>query len=289
MPNPFYLRGPEFLVFYVCLGLLVILSVMVWRRRPERPARVPAPLTDYLKIAYLRGGADEALRVAILALVDRELLAVVNDDRIQTSTPTVPAGLQRTEQRLLEACRKPTKARDVLDDESLKATATTECEAHLARAGLLPDERLKAARKGLVFTAWLVLGSVALAKTLVALSVGRTNIGFLVAACFVFSYIVYTVAHPARTAAGEAMLGDLRMLFDALRDRAMSIRMPSGGNEVALLAAVFGVGAVPAGHAYVKTILRKPQRDSSSGASCGSACGSSCGGGCGGGCGGCGS
>jgi hypothetical protein len=64
MPNPFDLRGPEFLVFYITLGVLVTVVVAVLRRRSESTVVATGPLVDYLKIAYLRGGSDEALRVA---------------------------------------------------------------------------------------------------------------------------------------------------------------------------------------------------------------------------------
>lgn len=289
MPNPFHLRGPEFLIVYTLLGVLVVATVVVLRRRPERPASAGGPLPDYLRIAYLRGGADEALRVAALALIDRQLLKVVDVDRLEAVGNPASVGLLRTEQRLLEACRRPVDAREVLSDAGLKVTARLECEANLARAGLLPDASVRTSRTALVLGAWLVLGGVALVKILIALNAGRTNVGFLITACILFGYAAYSVASPFRTAAGDAMLGDLRTLFDGLRDRSVSITMPSGSNEVALLAAVFGVGAVSGGPALLRTLFRKPQSDSSSAVGCGSSCGSSCGGGCGGGCGGCGS
>ena len=66
MPNPFDLRGPEFLLFYLFLGVAVTTVVMVLRHRGEPQQAGTAPLTDYLKIAYLRGGSAEAIRVASL-------------------------------------------------------------------------------------------------------------------------------------------------------------------------------------------------------------------------------
>lgn len=293
MPNPFDLRGPEFLVFYIMLGVLVTVAVVVLRRKSEPLVPAAGSLTDYLKIAYLRGGADEALRVATLALIDRGLVEVVGDDTLQAVQASVPAGLQRTEQRLLENCKEPTRASAILSDASLRATVSVECESPLRRAGLLPDDRVKANRQWLLIAASLVLGLVASLKILVALGRGRTNVGFLIAACVLFGVVVYRVANPFRTLAGEAMLADLRTLFSALRERALSIRAPTGGNEVALLAAVFGTGSLPVRFGYIDKLFRKPRSQGSSGcgsdgSSCGSG-GSSCGGGGGGGgCGGCG-
>ena len=161
MPNPFDLRGPEFLVFYIILGLLVTVAVVVLRRRSESLVVAAAgSLTDYLKIAYLRGGADEALRVATVALIDRGLVEVVGEDSLQAVQASVPAGLQRTEQRLLENCKEPRKASAFLSDASLKVTVSVECESPLMRAGLLPDDRVKTSRLWLLIAASLVLGVV---------------------------------------------------------------------------------------------------------------------------------
>ena len=288
MPNPFDLRGPDFLVFYIILGALVTLTVAILRRQVEPVASITAPLTDYLKIAYLRGGPSEALRVATIALLDRGLVAVVDERQLKTTAEKMPAGLLRTEQRMLESCKDPTRASAIVDDTSLRVTVTSECEGHLVRAGLLPDGNAKLVQQGLMLCGVLLLGLVATLKIAVALGRGRTNVGFLIVAAIAFGYIVYRVASPSRTLAGEAMLADLRQLFSGSRARATA-RAPSGTNELALLTAVFGIGTVG------ENLFRRPERETSSwGGSCGSggSCGGGggCGGGCGGGgCGGCGS
>lgn len=296
MPNPFDLRGPEFLVFYIILGAVVtaVIASLRWRAEPVAVARVP--LTDYLKIAYLRGGPVEALRVAAVSLLDRGLVEVVGEHHLKATPAKMPAGLQRTEQRVLEACKEPMRASAILDDTSLKVTAITECEGQLVRAGLLPDENVKAERQWLLFVGAVLLGLVAAIKILIALGRGRSNVWFLVITAFVFGYVLYRVASPFRTLAGEAMLADLRQLFSGLRHRASWLATPTESNEMALLAAVFGIDSLPAARGYVaEKLFRKPESQySSSGGSCGSSggssCGSSCGGGgCGGGCGGCGS
>ena len=302
MPNPFDLRGPEFLVFYVVLGVVVTTVVMWLRYRGEPQQAGTAPLTDYLKIAYLRGGSAEAIRVASLALMDRGLLELVDAHHIKTAAAGLPAGLQRTEERLLEACREPLRASSLLDDTALNLAATAECEPQLVRAGLLPDEQLKRAWTGLRTMALLFLGSVAALKIVIALSRGRTNVALLIVLSVVFGGIIYLVTNPSRTAAGDAMLADLRTLFAAVKARAgiRSYTHGPGGHELALLAAVFGATSLPTVAVPMERLFRKPQRRSESscgsvaGSSCGSSggssCGSSCGGGgCGGGCGGCGS
>lgn len=301
MPNPFDLRGPEFLLFYIALGLIVTAVVVALQRmsEPQQSGRV-GPLTDYLRIAYLRGGPAEAIRVAALALIDRGLLEVVDAHHLKAASANVPASLQRTEERLLRACTEPVRASELLADVSLRVTADTECEPHLVGAGLLPNDEVKSIRLGIRTVALLVLGSVAALKIFIALSRGRTNVGFLIVLGVLFGGVIYFVTNPFRTIAGDAMLGDLRTLFWALKDRAASISWGGSraGTELALLAAVFGTASLPASAAPLDVIFRKPSPDRSSssswGSSCGStsgsSCGSSCGGGgCGGGCGGCGS
>jgi uncharacterized protein (TIGR04222 family) len=297
MPNPFDFRGPEFLLFYLFLGVVVTTVVMWLRHRGEPQQTGTAPLTDYLKIAYLRGGSAEAIRVASLALMDRGLLELVDAHHIKTAVASLPAGLQGTEERLLEACRAPVRASSLVDDTALQIAATVECEPQLVRAGLLPDERLKRVWAGLRTMALLLLGSVAALKIVIALIRGRTNIAFLIILSAVFGAIIYLVTNPSRTAAGDAMLADLRMLFAALKTQAGFRRYTPGmgGHELALLAAVFGATSLPAVAGSMQTLFRKPEPRSrsscgSAGSACGSSCGSSCGGGgCGGGCGGCGS
>ncbi len=294
MLNPFDLRGPDFLLFYLFLGVVVTTVVMLLRHRGEPQQAGTAPLTDYLKIAYLRGGSAEAIRVASLALMDRGLLELVDAHHIKTAVESLPAGLQRTEERLLDACRQPVRASSLLDDTALQVAATVECEPQLVRAGLLPDDRLKAVWTGLRTMALLILGSVAALKIVIAVSRGRTNVLFLIILSAAFCGIIYLVTNPSRTAAGDAMLADLRTLFAALKARAGLRRYTpgTGGQELALLAAVFGATSLPAVAGSMQTLFRKPEprSGSSCGSSSGSSCGSSCGGGgCGGGCGGCGS
>jgi uncharacterized protein (TIGR04222 family) len=169
-------------------------------------------------------------------------------------------------------------------------TVTAECEGHLVRAGLLPDDKVKADRQWLLVASVAFLALVAVIKIVIALGRGRTNIAFLILAVPIFGYVLSRIATPLRTLAGEAMLADLRQLFAGLRDRTGSIGTPSQAQELALAAAVFGIGTLPGRGPAWMNLFRKPQTASS--ASCGSGCGSggsSCGGGCGGGCGGCGS
>ncbi len=299
MVNPFDLRGPEFLVFYGCLGAAVTVLVFLMRRAGER-GDPPHPLSDYLDIAFLRGGAGEAIRVAILTLVDRGMLTLSGDDAVEAGRQDgVGRVTKPTERAILARAAVATKAQELIGDANLTETATADCEPTLVRRGLLPSPDQKAVRTRLWLAAGAALAAVAAIKIAIAISRGRSNVGFLVLLGFAFLIATFVATHPRRTPAGNALVGDLRTLFGGLKDRAGSLRPQSGGTDLALLVAVFGVDAALPVYPEAKKLFPQAgasdsggssdsSSDSSSGSSSGSSCGSSCGGG-GGGCGGCGS
>jgi uncharacterized membrane protein YgcG len=58
--NPFYLPGPQFLLFYTIFAGVVICGAIFWRRRAELlPSTPRIDLSDPYLIAYLRGGEKE--------------------------------------------------------------------------------------------------------------------------------------------------------------------------------------------------------------------------------------
>ena len=296
MVNPLDLRGPQFLLFYLCLGIAVTI-VAVWvRRSREHPADPPRPLADYLEIAFLRGGAAETVRVAILNLVDRGVLAL-SGETVQIAAGEQTAHLFRpTERAIATRARQVSKAAELLADRDVTRAATAECEPELVRRGLLPSPSQQASRHGLWVLTGGTLAFVAGLKIAVAVARGRSNVGFLVILGFAFVVVTFIITHPRRTAAGSALLADMTTLFKGLKDRASSLRPRENGNDVALLAAIYGVSAAFPVHPDMERLFPRPSTggdssSGSSGSSCGSSsssCGSSCGGG-GGGCGGCGS
>ena len=76
MINVFDLPGPSFLLFYVITSAaaLSLLQLLIRALESKPMPRLGTP--DPYEVAYLRGGADEAIRVATLSLVDRGLLEV---------------------------------------------------------------------------------------------------------------------------------------------------------------------------------------------------------------------
>lgn len=297
MENPFDLRGPQFLLFFFCLGIAVTLLMRRIRMLLERGDE-PRPLSDYLEIAYLRGGADEAIRVATLTLIDRGALTISGDSVKAADRGAAHRVSKDTERAIVAKAAHPARLQGLVSASDVKAAADAECRPELRRRGLLPT----AAHQAVRFVLWLAaFGTVALVawnKIQIALDRGRTNIEYLVLLTGLFFVVTLVVAYPRRTPAGDALVEDLRTLFAGLKDRAKSFRPREGGSDFALLAAVYGVGLALPVYPSARGLFPKASAssDSSGGSSCGSSCGSSggsscgssCGGG-GGGCGGCGS
>jgi uncharacterized protein (TIGR04222 family) len=149
----------------------------------------------------------------------------------------------------------------------------------------MPDAAMRAWRHRWFAVAATILVGVALSKIVIAFGRGRYNVGFLFILTAMGLWVVWLLVRRRRTSLGNGMLKDLRRLFGALRQRAATIRPGAMTSDAMLLAAVFGLSALPAtGFADIARIYKK---SASSGGGCGSSCGSGCGGG--GGCGGCGS
>jgi len=284
--NPFDLPGPWFLLFYAVLCLLVN-AVVSWLRRLGEPGNGPLlrPEDPYL-VSYLRGGALEALQVATMSLIDRGLLTVegADESRLVTAGPQAVELVQRPiEKLILHEFQQPGEAKHLTH---LQARGCEGYARTLEQAGLLPDRPARSRRWLLGVVAAGVLAGVALLKILIALSRGRTNIGFLLVLAVLFCWLSYRWATPRLTARGERFLEDLHTLFSGLKGRAAGLRPGGDTSELAWLAAVFGATAVP--FPFPSLFRQQPAESSTSWGFGGSSCGSGCGGGGGGGCGGCG-
>jgi len=294
--NPFELHGPEFLIFYAALSLVVVCILLFLRRIFEwGPIPKFSDIDPYL-IAYLRGGQDEAIRVATISLVDRGLLQA-KGDFLTTDLGAVTRVRRSFERRILEVFREGATVSNVF----LKRGPREACRAleeELKEYNLLPGPKQALARVLLGLGAVAFLWWVAYIKIEVAFSRGRHNVSFLVTLALVVPVIVIFIQRSRRTALGHRVLDDLKTLFSRLRDRAAEIQPGGATNELALLAGVFGLSALSgAAFEHAERLFPNEARVSESGytgddnsSSGSSSCGSSCGGGgCGGGCGGCGS
>lgn len=289
--NPFDLRGPQFLLFYLLLAGMLLAAVSILRRRLEaRWATGPMPvLHDPYAIAYLRGGKNELLRVAVISLVDRGLLYASGNNLATTQAGREVQVRKRIEEDLLRRCLVVHTPGELFRSDALDA-GVLEYEHVLAQHKLVADFEIRRARTWLTNGAIAILLAVSLAKIAVALSRGRTNIAILVLLTLLAIGFARQIGFPRQTVRGKQFLAELQNLFQSLRLRASQIR-PGGANaDLALAAAVFGIDVLSQRDFAWTRVLHPPQGSAGS-SSCGSgsSCGSSCGGGgCGGGCGGCG-
>lgn len=294
--SPFDLRGPEFLGFFLVLS--VAAGLLAWfLRRQWEPAPVAGErMEDPYLLAFLCGGRRHLLRVAVLSLIDRELLQAKGDTLRSAGVNCLNKSPRRLDQAILESYLTPGKAGELFQNPQVLALAA-EYEQQLVDLGLVPDQTLKTRRLGLFCAVAMPLLAIGVTKMIVAVTRGHTNIGFLILLSIVSMVVIFKVCTPFRTQAGSRAVGHVKELFRGLNSRGKSLRLHAPTNELVLLAAVFGVTALPES---VVGILKpmKLYRDTAAGSSCGSSCGgtSSCGGGggcggggCGGGCGGCGS
>lgn len=293
--SPFDYAGPQFLVFYLALGTLVLLALFAMRHLGESDDPPPVNFTDPYLIAYLRGGRHEAIRLATLSLIDRGFLKVEGD--VVMGMPDRPPSALRvpversTAEFFAARATAPSAFQNV---DCIRATAPYEDE--LLRLRLLPDNAVRSARLLRFAVAAAVLLGVAGYKLVLAAERGRHNVGFLIILAIAFPIAAYPVSRSRLTRRGRALVRNLQTLFAPLAGRSASLRPGANPNEMMLLAAVFGVAAVPVSlSAYARTLYPKA---AAGGSGCGAACGSSScgssgsscgGGGCGGGgCGGCG-
>jgi uncharacterized protein (TIGR04222 family) len=292
---PFNLSGPAFLFVYLLLGVASLIAFLVMQtsreaRGADRKRDASRKLTDPYAVAYLRGGADEAVRVAIMSLIDRGLLDE-DDGKVFAKNHAQLEGVRRPiEKAVLQSAAKPTTVDAVLSAGAVKSACTT-IEHELQKQDLRASERTFRERLPLFWGFVAILLGVALIRIAAALMSGRTNIGFLIVLAVAFFVFLWLIWRRKKTGLGWTVLIGLRQLFSGLKSRASTLRSGGASTEAVMLAAVFGLSALPAAEfPYVRRLFPAPASDGGgeggSSHDSGSSCSSSCGGG--GGCGGCG-
>ena len=298
MTNPLDMRGPEFLSFYVPYAagvfLLAWLARALWSRAYEAPASgrwspgIYPTESDTPAIALLRGGPEEVARTLLGRLVAEGFLII--DDKSLARPPELPRDRSRLTPLEEEAIKAGLRSVPAEAAHKVLARVTQALTPHLApirleleAAGLAPGP---GQRRGYRLIGLVALGMVmglGVAKLLVAMSRGRSNVGFLILLLF-FSFFlsVRLMKSPFRTAAGSRYLSWLKQSHRGLMSMVIDGRR-QGFGELALAAGIFGIAALPSLQPLHKAFVPP---SSSSGSDGGSGCGG--GGGCGGGCGGCG-
>jgi uncharacterized protein (TIGR04222 family) len=295
---PFILPGPLFLAFYAVFAAALLVAYGMWLRRPgsspvsKGGVMLDALTADPYRIACLRAGPAEAVKLAVINLIDRDLLTQAKGKGWRATMKADP-GLQRRslDRVVLGQCKAAPMAPDeILADRTVKKAAA-DLEADLQAQGLLFNAAQRAQRSTVRLCVLALLVGVAGLRVVQALAVGRSNIGFLVMLTALAGIIVLVMSRGRLTGPGQRALNSVTSLMARLKRR--SERLVPGGatNEMVLYAAVFGLYALPAAaFPFVEETFPRPQSSGSSGSDGGSSSSDSGGGSCGGGggCGGCG-
>lgn len=293
---PFTLNGPQFLAFYAAFALAVLLLYHRLRRAgaagDDRGVMLDALTADPYRIACLRDGPDEAVRVAVVNLIDRGLLVDAKGNGWRASLQADPAVQRRSlDAVILGQCKAaPMSADDILADRAVRKAAAA-IESDLQGKGLLQSAAALAARKRLRAVVLVLLAGVALARIALSLAAGHDNVEFLAIMAVVACVGALALPSARQTELGQRSLTSVQGLLGRLKGRADRLAPGGATNEAVLFAAVFGIHALPASaFAFVEQAYPKP-KDTGGGSGDGGggssdSGSSSCGGG--GGCGGCG-
>jgi uncharacterized protein (TIGR04222 family) len=293
MFNPLDLPGPEFLAVYVPYCLCVWGAVYVARRAFMATLEPQIyRLKDPYRLAFLRGDEQEAAALALFSLLAR------GDLRLEGKKVAGGAVTRAVEHPLegavLQAVLDDRKAlRDLHEDSRVRSVCRAD-ESELNKLGCLTRGRVDLRTHIWVIVAGghtMGLGGL---KVLVAISRGRSNIGFLLMLLFVQGVILLPVAARRRTVLGDRCLQALQSLMSQAKSRLRKAGNKASLSEALLVGGAFGLSALPrSAYPFLGPLLPQLVPLSSQGGDgsswdSGSSCGSSCGGGCGGGCGGCG-
>lgn len=293
--NPFDWSGPWFLLAYLIFGVLVyyLARELLIRQELRNPHAQLSLADDPYRIAFLRGGALEAVKIAAIVLVDRGLLRA-DGPLLETASADslrfASHDIERDVLRLYLGHQGHSK------ELAAQAEMLPSCRAYqetLTQQELLVGPPLLRRRARITWPAHWLLLTVAAVKAVIAISRQHYNLLFLALLLAVFLLMLRGLRTQAISWSAQRLLTDLRMLFGRLNLRASRLQAGSSSADMALLAAIFGLGALPLSvYAYVAQLYPVPRHssDSSSGSTGDSSSGGGDGGGDGGGsgCGGCG-
>ncbi|MGX9729174.1 TIGR04222 domain-containing membrane protein [Janthinobacterium aestuarii] len=295
--NPFDWSGPSFLLAYLIFGALVYYLVreLLIRQELRNPHVQLSLADDPYRIAFLRGGALEAVKIAAIVLVDRGLLRA-DGPLLETASADslrfASHNIERDVLRLYLGRQGHSK------ELAVQADMLPSCRAYqetLTQQELLVGPPLLRRRERITWAAHWLLLTVAGVKAVIAISRQHYNLLFLAALLAIFLLMLRGLRTQATSWSAQRLLTDLRMLFGRLNMRSARLQAGSSSSaDMALLAAIFGIGALPLSvYAYVAELYPVPRQNGggdSSSSSTGDSGDSSSGGGDGGGsgCGGCG-
>lgn len=324
MHNPIAdMYGPTFLLFYGCV-IVATLVACWWAIRAADPtvSQLPLPLPsnpDPYDIAYLRGGANEVIRLAVFNLMQRGYLKVQERERGTANQKLVKEAnhpesrhLSPIERKVFEYVISPGNA--PVDAASLFVTLPVrlkqDCqiyEERMRQAELLSSPQLQETARRVALMGGCFIATLGGYKLIVALAKGKSNVVFLLIMAVVALVVLIRVCRPPRLShLGKDYLKRLQEVFRRLKYQAALPNAEGLDTTMLLLVSVFGLSVLAdSAYANFERMFHKGATSSGSGgcgggytgsggcggssAGCGGGGSSGCGGGGGGGgCGGCG-
>ncbi len=237
--NPLDFNGSEFLRFYLLVASAVILFAYVLRwylRKPANHSSQESVSLDTYETAYLAGGKDRAIDVAIASLVQRGHLTLQPGQRTLLSNTPLPKNshaLELVVEQAVKTYGKPLSA--------AVTAATDVISKRLQSFGLLMTERQAQAAQHLPAIPIFALLLLGISKILVGISRGKP-VGFLVVLCFITAIIgccFFRVPVQQRSRYGDRILAKLRTQHANLR-RAKASDNLEVEPQLALAFALFG-------------------------------------------------
>ncbi|BAY61831.1 hypothetical protein NIES22_18980 [Calothrix brevissima NIES-22] len=302
--------GPDFLLLYGSVIVLITIVCGWFVQDPTKNQSLPLipSQPDPYEIAYLRSGAVEVVKVAILNLIQRDYLQV-SEQLISRTAKDNLSELQPIEREVLASFSSNPGTKSL---ESIAAKVQSYCqiyEEQLDNEQLLYAQQWQAANIKVGLIAATIIFSLGGYKLLIALGKGRHNVWFLIVmAVLSIMFIIWLASRRSRLShRGQAYLQQLQQTFAESKTK-LKFTFPSVF-DYNLVVALFGVEALagttydsyykiffPTRFASTNSRQRSSDSGSCSSSNCGSSCssssscssGSSCGSSCGGGCGGCG-
>ena len=129
--------------------------------------------SDPYKIAFLRGSEEETVRIAVVNLIDRGLLGVVGSTLKTTNAEGADMLRRPLDKETLACCATRSPLETVLKNPRVRA-ACAGYARELQDAGLLRGEFVQGKMNMGLFAVLGLLGGIALARILQALSHGRS-------------------------------------------------------------------------------------------------------------------
>jgi uncharacterized protein (TIGR04222 family) len=301
--NPLDMKGPDFLGFYIWLNLMLVGMALVLRRmlQPRDASAVSLSQLDLYETAYLSGGTDRVVQVAITQLAAQDCVELKTTGTIALKDELPPI-TNTVERAVVKAIAKTGNFASI---KRKVESSMQPLRDRLVQANLIMsvDQTIKIQR----YPAFLVGASLGLGLIRLVVGISRQRpVGFLVMLCIIVAIItaMFATTKPQpMTAAGDRLLRELRQGVNAsLSDVPVS--------ELVMAVALVGSAglvntAYGSWHRYFVPLTTVAHRGGGSNSSMfdssgifvsdgstgdsgsgGSSCGSSCGGGCGGGCGG---